>query len=263
MPRHPASPSSKAAHAFPRRRPSASRAMRAGWRCVTTPMASSSRLAHGVGRFRRRSGARSRSAIADAAFRAVIYRSDRRITSCTGPRVARPRSPTSSCCVGGTTEPFMKNDFGSSDATMTGSSSAGLTAPRCRQCRCLRPCRRIRGRTFALGTPPRVSAFTRIRPRRAGMAEAWTSAGRSTCCIRERIRCEVGAAGAPWRPLGAVSADLHRRTHELPTHRHQAPRTALRVPAEADVRRERVLVAEEALDRIAVVDAVGAGERVQ
>src|SRR5262249_12585707 len=56
---------------------------------------------------------------------------------------------------------------------------------------------------------------------------------------------------------------LHRGRVEFPAHRDQGPRPALGVPAEADVRAERVLIAEEALDRIAVVDAVGARQGVQ
>src|SRR5262245_48356812 len=55
----------------------------------------------------------------------------------------------------------------------------------------------------------------------------------------------------------------HRGAAELATERHQRPRPTLRVPAEADVAGERVLVAEEPLDGVAVVDAVGAGQRVE
>src|SRR4029450_2842786 len=45
------------------------------------------------------------------------------------------------------------------------------------------------------------------------------------------------------------------------TERDQRPRPALRVPAEADVTGERVLVSEEPLNRVPVVAAVGAGQR--
>src|SRR6185436_1416735 len=88
------------------------------------------------------------------------------------------------------------------------------------------------------------------------------SAGRSMFCIRwptlyelERAKCE--------RRTAPARRHLHRRADELPTHRDECPRAALGVPAEADVGGQRVLVAEEALDRIAIVDAVGAGQGVQ
>src|SRR5262249_58758619 len=42
----------------------------------------------------------------------------------------------------------------------------------------------------------------------------------------------------------------HRGAAELTAERDQRPRPALRVPAEADVAGERVLVAEEPLDRV-------------
>src|SRR5207302_6457702 len=76
-----------------------------------------------------------------------------------------------------------------------------------------------------------------------------------------------GGAGGP--RTGEVSegrlapSDLHNRRAELSTHRDERPRRGLRVPAEADVGRERVLVTKEALDRITIVDAVGAGERME
>jgi hypothetical protein len=129
----PASQSSKEAHAFPRKRPSASRAMRAGWRCATTPTASSWRSARELERSRRRCAARSPSVTTGAGSRAVISPLGRLITSNTGPGAARPRSPTSSCCVAVTTAPFTKKAFGSSEETMTAFSSAGPTVTCCRR----------------------------------------------------------------------------------------------------------------------------------
>src|SRR3989441_12142709 len=55
----------------------------------------------------------------------------------------------------------------------------------------------------------------------------------------------------------------HRRAGELAAERDERPRRALRVPAEADVTGERVLVPEEPLDGIPIVDAIGTGERVE
>src|SRR2546427_12357400 len=55
----------------------------------------------------------------------------------------------------------------------------------------------------------------------------------------------------------------HRWAGELAAERDERPRRALRVPAEADVTGERVLVAEEPRDRIPVVDAVRARQRMQ
>src|SRR5262245_8060158 len=72
-----------------------------------------------------------------------------------------------------------------------------------------------------------------------------------------------------WRASGrsrrraARSGISHRGAAELATERDQRPRPALRVPAEADVAGERVLVTEEPLDGVAVVDAVGAGQPVE
>src|SRR5712692_8414107 len=50
---------------------------------------------------------------------------------------------------------------------------------------------------------------------------------------------------------------------ELAAEGDQPPGPALGIPAEADVGAQGVLVAEEALDRIAIVDAVGARQRVK
>src|SRR5256712_14024677 len=55
----------------------------------------------------------------------------------------------------------------------------------------------------------------------------------------------------------------HRRAGELAAERDERPRCALCVPAEPDVAAERVLVPEEPLDGVPIVDAVGAGERVE
>src|SRR5580765_4535848 len=56
---------------------------------------------------------------------------------------------------------------------------------------------------------------------------------------------------------------LERGREVLAAERGQAPGRELRVGVEAEVAAERVRVAEDALDRIAVVDAVGAGHGVQ
>ena len=56
---------------------------------------------------------------------------------------------------------------------------------------------------------------------------------------------------------------LERRAREVAAERDQAPVRAVRVEREADMGAERVRVAEDALDRVGVVDAVRPGHRVQ
>src|SRR5215510_15001238 len=70
----------------------------------------------------------------------------------------------------------------------------------------------------------------------------------------------VTSATFPPRRIGIRSEG---GADELAAESHEAPRRALRVPAEADVGGERVLVPEEPLDGIAVVDAVGARQGVE
>src|SRR5216684_3414314 len=70
----------------------------------------------------------------------------------------------------------------------------------------------------------------------------------------------VTSATFPARRIGVPSEG---GADELAAESDEPPGRALRVPAEADVGGERVLVPEQPLDGIAVVDAVGACESVQ
>jgi hypothetical protein len=221
----PVSPSSKAAHAFLQKRPSASRAMPVGWRWATTPTASSWRSAPGLARSRQRCGAHSPSGTRVAASPAVIYRSARLITSSTGPTVAPLRCPIWFCCVVGTIELFTKKAFRSDEATMAGSSSTGLTAARYGRCHRLRQCPAIRRLKFGRGMPRPVSAFSRTRPRRAGMADGWTSVGRSTCYIRGLIRSDFD-----------VNSTSRRKPVVLSTARRRSSGSPRDPSAEADAR---------------------------
>ena len=56
---------------------------------------------------------------------------------------------------------------------------------------------------------------------------------------------------------------LHRRRLVIPTQHQQRPRRELNIRVEVNVRAGRVRIAEHALQRVRVVDAVRAGELMQ
>ena len=112
--------------------------------------------------------------------------SGRAITCATGPRAAPPRCRTSRCCAAAITARSTKRATRSIASTRrrapvptAGWPAATRGAAACRSARAIR-CERC-GR----GTPRGDFGSTRARRARAGWASAWTSAGRSTCCILE------------------------------------------------------------------------------
>src|SRR2546425_2332770 len=95
------------------------------------------------------------------------------------------------------------------------------------------------------GTPSSLATIIRIR-----------SSGRGrlpVCVVRKRsvLRRMVFAALS------------ERRARELAAEDDQPPGSALRIPAEANVVRERVLISEEPLDGVPIVDAVRASQGVE
>ena len=218
MPRRPASQSSKAARAFPRKRPSAWRAMPAGWRCATTPMACIVEV-----------GPRTRT-IPPALRRALAYRDHGcRFPGCDF--AVRPGPPHRALGTGRPTtlsnlvllcrrhhRAVHEEGFQVERRENGDSSSAGPMALCCRTSRRLRGHERRRGRRSRPEYGGRISAFTRTPPRRGGTASRWTSAGRSMFCIPWRTRCERERAGHAAR---SPSRTVAEREPSSATRRHE------------------------------------------
>ena len=211
-PKPPASRSSKAAPAFPRKRPSGWRATPAGWRCVTTLMASSWRSALGLGRFRRPCAAHSPIETSVAASRVVTCRSARPITSSTGRGAGLRPCRISSCCAAGITVLFTRRAFRSRDSRMASSSSAGQTAVCCGKFHRLRRHPTTRRQLFGPRTPRPEYPSTRTRPHQDGTGNPLTSAGQLTCYIHwptryERVRAKARNLSTHRATSGGVACD--------------------------------------------------------
>jgi hypothetical protein len=184
--------------------------MRAGSSCATMLMEMSWRWAPARGRFRRRCDERYTIATRAAASRAADCPSARDITSNTGQTVVRRRSRTSPCSVAGTTVPFMRKVFKSTDAPTAYCSSGGRMAGSYTTYRLRRRRPIILCTLFALGTSRRACAFTHGRHARAGEENRSTCTGRSASCIRSPWdgRRPRHRAPRPTKPTG-FQPDLH------------------------------------------------------
>ena len=157
-------------------------------------MGASWRSGPGPERFPRRSGGRSTTGTAAAASRVAGSRWARGITSATGRKAARPRSPTSPCSVAVITARSTRRVTGSIHSPTAGSGSCGRTAGPCPRFRFQSLYPPIRCRLCERSTTAKASGSTRGLHAQAGWGSAWISAGRSMSCIRwpRERRCPHG-----------------------------------------------------------------------
>src|SRR6266850_7674782 len=123
-----------------------------------------------------------------------------------------------------------------------------------------------RGFFFALGASFLAAASTRLKLRMSGSPCA---IGQPCCGMTASALLTSSTTSPSTIPRRSLSKRQififrsQRRVVDLAAERGEPPAGGLRVEAEADVAGERMRVAENPLQRIGLVEAVGAGHRVQ
>src|SRR5436190_3583832 len=119
---------------------------------------------------------------------------------------------------------------------------------------------------FALGASFFAAASTRLKLRMRGSPCA---SGQRCCGIASSALLTSSTASPCTIPRRSLSKRqsfmlfLESRVVDFAAEGSEPPARGLRVEAEADMARKGVCVAEDALQRVGLVDAVGAGHRVQ